>query len=91
MKKEQIIRNLVVLIYTVGITFMVGEWAIEFAYLERGYRAVGGEYLLIPMVAWVAYKVINIFFDVLEETIYEKHRSCEKVRGRRVARLQDYK
>jgi hypothetical protein len=91
MRKWKIIRDLVILIYTLGITFMVGEWAIDFAYLERGYRAVGGEYLLIPMVAWVAYKVINIFFDVLEETIYAEHRSCKKVRSRRIARLRDYR
>lgn len=75
--KERLIRNLVVLVYTVGIAYMIGTWAIKFAYLERGYRAIGGEYLLIPMVAWVAYKVINIFFDVLEETIYAE-RSCKK-------------
>ncbi len=89
--KKKIIRDLVVLVYTLSVTFMVGEWAIDFAYLERGYRAVGGEYCLIPMVAWAAYKVINIFFDVLEETVYAEHRSCKKVRGRRIARLRDYR
>lgn len=91
MKKEQIIRKLVVLIYTLGITYMVGEWAIEFAYMERGYRAIGGEYCLIPMVAWMAYKIINIFFDGLEDMIYAERRDCKKRRSRRIARLRDYR
>lgn len=46
---------------------MAGKWAIRYAYLEREYHAIGGEYLFIPMVAWAAYKIINIFFDVLED------------------------
>jgi len=67
LKKRQIIRNVIVLTYTLSVTFMVGEWAMKYALTERGYKAAGGEYLLISIVAWVAYKVINILLDLLED------------------------
>ncbi len=70
MKRRQIIRDMIVLICTLLVTFIVGEWAIRYALSERSYKAVGGEYFLIPVVAWVAYKVINIFLDLLEDIDY---------------------
>ena len=48
-------RSAVVAVYVMAVTYMAGKWAIRYAYLERGYDAVGGEYLFIPMVAWAEY------------------------------------
>lgn len=44
-------RPVVAVVYVTAVTYMAGKWAIRYAYLERGYDAVGGEYLFIPMVA----------------------------------------
>lgn len=63
---RQIVKDLIVIVYTLSVTYMAGKWAIEYAYMERGYEAFGGEYLFIPMVAWLSYKVINTFLDLLE-------------------------
>lgn len=44
-------RLAVVAVYVVAVTYMAGKWAIRYAYLERGYDAIGGEYFFIPMMA----------------------------------------
>lgn len=38
--------------------------AIEQAYLQRGYVAYGGEYLMVPFVFWGAYKLLSLSFRV---------------------------
>lgn len=67
MNRKKWMQNVVVAIYVLSVTYMMGKWAQYYAYLERGYVAVGGEYLFILMVAWIAYKAICKFLDVLEE------------------------
>lgn len=59
--------------YVSLVTYLSGRCAIYSAYLERGYVAYGGEYLLIPVMAWVAYKAISTFFNALEETGCAEH------------------
>lgn len=80
MIKGKVKRNLVAVAYTLAVTFAIGKWAIWYAYLERGYDAVGGEYLLIIMAYWGAWKAINYFFDTLEDLEHERSR---KKRGSR--------
>ncbi|MEY8424594.1 hypothetical protein AALB52_18010 [Lachnospiraceae bacterium 38-14] len=41
------------------------------AYLERGYKALGGEFLLIPIAYMIAWGAIHYFIDALEETANE--------------------
>ncbi len=41
---------------------VVGCLSIRQAYLTRGYFAVGGEYFLIPVTAYVSYKAVHIIF-----------------------------
>lgn len=69
------IRIMAAAVYVLAVTYMVGKWAVYYAYLKRGYDAVGGEYFFIPMVALAAYKLINIFFDVLADEIQEQRDS----------------
>jgi hypothetical protein len=73
MLKRWIIRNILEASYTLAITAAVGKWAIHAAYLERGYKAVGGEFILIPMTCWVAYKAIHHLFNTLEEVEHERN------------------
>lgn len=70
MNKKEWIKAAIVIVYVLSVTYMVGKWAIHYAYLERGYDAVGGEYILIPTVAMAAYEAISIFLDVLEDSGY---------------------
>ena len=67
------------------VTYAIGKWAFHLAYIERGYEAVGGEYLLILAVYWGAWKAINCLFDSLEEL--ENERNRRKKRSRRTARM----
>lgn len=71
MVKRKATRNLIAAAYTLAVTFSVGRWAVCMAYLERGYRAVGGEYLLILAVCRIAWKAVNYLFDTLEDSQYE--------------------
>lgn len=55
----------------------------------RGYKAVGGEYLVILVAYVAAWKAINYLFDSLEEL--ESERNRRKKRSRRTARMRDYR
>lgn len=89
MNRKEIKRVLIATIYTLAVTFAIGKWALWYAYMERGYEAVGGEYLLIGMAYWGAWKAINYFLDSLEELEYERHR--RKRGSREAARLRYYR
>lgn len=82
-------RDLIAVIWTLLVTYAIGKWAFHLAYIERGYEAVGGEYLLLPVVYWGAWKAINYLFDSLEEL--ENERNCRKKRSRGTARMRNYR
>lgn len=82
-------RDLIAVIWTLLVTYAIGKWAFHLAYIERGYKAVGGEYLLIPVVYWGAWKAINYLFDSLEEL--ENERNYRKKRSRGTARMRNYR
>lgn len=79
MIKRKVIRNLVAVSYTLAVTFFAGKWIICMAYLERGYEAVGGEYCLMPLIGWMAWKAVHYLFDTLEDLKYEQN--CKEGRS----------
>ena len=46
------------------ITYLYLIKAIEHAYLQRGYEAYGGEYLIVPFVFYGAYKLVSLIIKV---------------------------
>lgn len=87
MLKRRIIRGLAEAAYALAVTYAIGKWAIYAAYMERGYKAAGGEYCLILMTYFVAWKAISYLFDALEDLQYEQFR--KKRRSRTVTRKRD--
>lgn len=87
MIRRRIVTNLAAATYTLAVTSAVGRWAVHAAYLERGYEAAGGEYSLVLMVCWIAWKVINYLFDTLEDLEYEQN--CKKRRSGGTSRMHD--
>ena len=75
--------------YAAVITYMVGKWGFCMAYMERGYAAVGGEYLLIPMTYWAAGGAMHCFINALEE--WKHGQNSKKGRSRRTAWIQNHK
>lgn len=67
MLKAKAKKKLAAAAYTLAITFAVGRWAACMAFLERGYKAAGGEYLIMPAVCMAAWKAINYLFDTMED------------------------
>lgn len=87
MFRRLFVRSLLEAAYILTVTFAIGKWAVRAAYLERGYKAFGGEYILILMVCWAAGKSIDYLFNTLEELEYERNR--KKGRSGGAARKQD--
>ena len=56
-------RPTVLMVYVLAVTYMAGKRAIRYAYLERGYDAIGGEYFFIPMMAWAVYKLFICYCE----------------------------
>ncbi len=84
-----IVRCLFEFGYASAVTYAIGKWSISYAYLERGYEAVGGEVLILPAVWWVAYKLVHHFCNILEA---EKHaEKRKKIRSRRAAWLRHHR
>ena len=81
MKKMEkfIIRNWIWLI--IGIIFT--RKAVEFAYIERGYAAFGGEWLVLPVILGLVYfarefrrilpGLIELFKEDVDDRRAEKH------------------
>lgn len=59
---EKIIVGCLKFFYSGAVAAMIGQWAIAAAYAERGYKAYGGEYLLIGMTFLISYHLIDKFF-----------------------------
>lgn len=74
MFKSRFLRELTECLYALVVMIAIGKWAIHMAYLERGYDAIGGEYFLMIMAYWVAWKTIHYLFDILEDVNYERNR-----------------
>ena len=47
------------LLGAVALTYLYSAWSIEQAFIQRGYKAYGGEYLIIPFVFYGVYKVLG--------------------------------
>lgn len=47
------------LLGTVGLTYLYLVWAMEQAFIERGYKAYGGEYLMAPFVFYGLYRLLG--------------------------------
>lgn len=66
MKRDIVIEKLEVtvisLFFSFSVAYFVSLWAVSSAYAERGYRACGGEYLLIAVAFTTAYRAISQFF-----------------------------
>lgn len=67
MSRRNAVKVAVEIVYTLAVTFMTGKWAVGYAYKERGYDAVGGEYGLIFLICLLAWNVINYMFDAMED------------------------
>lgn len=53
------VRELVKAAVSLAAAFGIGGLAIYLAYVERGYWAVGGEYFVIIIAGWAAWKLIH--------------------------------
>lgn len=49
------------------VTYAIGKWSFYYAYLERGCKAVGGEYFLVAVTCWTTYKAGHCLLDAWEE------------------------
>ena len=56
---------------TAALTYLYSVKAIESAFLDRGYVAYGGEYLMIPFVFYAVFKVLG-GIGVLCSGIFQK-------------------
>lgn len=66
MRRDKVIEKLEVtvisLFFSFSVAYFVSLWAVASAYAERGYRACGGEYLLVAVAFITAYRAISQFF-----------------------------
>jgi len=64
---KKVMRMAISALYAAAFAIVVGSWGICYAYIERGYIAVGGEYFLFPIAFVGAYRVMQFMFKVLED------------------------
>lgn len=71
---KRLIRQLMQAAMAMAVTFQAGNWAVRYAYENRGYEAAGGEYLFIPIVYLGVYAGSCWLFDMLEEIRWNRSR-----------------
>lgn len=54
MKVRQIIKKYKAYVIALGIGLILTPFAIRFAYMERGYFAIGGEWFVLPLILLAA-------------------------------------
>lgn len=75
------IRAIIKITVSIIVAFLMALWAIPFAYAERGYYAVGGEWILILLSFGFAYWGVTKYMNhIRKETL--KCRYAEDVVGR---------
>lgn len=61
------------LVFATVFTGMYAVWSIDQAFIQRGYRAYGGEWFAIPFVFIGLYKILRWFAEVLYTVeVYER-------------------
>ncbi len=60
-------RQFMLTVMALAATILAGDWAVRYAYENRGYKAVGGEYLFIFIIYMMAYVGSNWLWDILKE------------------------
>jgi hypothetical protein len=50
-----------------ALTYVCATWAIKWTCTQRGYKAYGGEYFVIPVVFYTAYKGLGFLHRVLKK------------------------
>lgn len=80
--KKGVLRQIVEVDCALAATYLIGRWAVQCAYAERGCPAVGGEWLLIILVYWGTYRAVRAVFDHidLKRGVYGE---CHKEKGDR--------
>lgn len=66
--KKAVWEMLVILLelfYSLTMTYLVGRGVIDYAYAVRGYKAYGGEYILILSAFVLSFYGIHIFFKLI--------------------------
>lgn len=71
-----------------AVTYLVGRWAVQYAYIKRGGPAVGGEWLLIMLVYLGTYRAVRAVLDHIGRK-RGVHGECHKEkRDKRVDRMR---
>ncbi len=60
--EKGILRQMIEVDCALAATYLIGRWAVQCAYVERGYLAVGSEWLLVMLVFWGTYKALRTVF-----------------------------
>lgn len=63
--KKVIFRQLAAINAALAITYLIGWPVVQYAYIERGYTAIGGEWLLILLVYWIGYGAAEKLFSAV--------------------------
>lgn len=71
--RKGLIRQFLQNAAAMAVTNFAGNWAVRYAYENRGYLAAGGEYLFIPVVFLSAYAGCSWFLDILEEIRWRRN------------------
>ena len=50
---RSIASNVIATVMTLAVAILTANWATTLAFNERGYEAIGGEIMIIPLVAWM--------------------------------------
>lgn len=72
-KNKKVLQIFYRILIASAVTLPIAMVSIQLAYLERGYWAIGGEYLLIFLVFWFYFKQAKYFIK------YKKMTSIRRV------------
>lgn len=71
---KKVIMLILKLLFSYSISCFVFQWAVRIAYIERGYKAYGGEYMLAVATFMITYFAINKLLNIFGGLRHGKER-----------------
>jgi uncharacterized membrane protein YcjF (UPF0283 family) len=65
---ERVAVMIIKLFFSYSVAYFASLWLVQNAFVKRGYKAYGGEYILVVLIFLLSYGVLHTFFRYFRRT-----------------------
>lgn len=65
---ERVAVMIIKLFFSYSVAYFASLWLVQNAFVKRGYKAYGGEYILVVLIFLLSYSMLHTFFKHFRRT-----------------------